>query len=202
MPAAMPRQQPARGRREASSSCASTIMPRQLKRGASTIFRGAEHIAALLSNPILTSCASVSRPWTAPAAVGATTMAVPAAVTSMVTSPRGRREPLPARQRCDARRARVLESARSATTAAGGREGELGRAIGRARTTLGAENRSAIVATAQRQRFSRLADSRAQATWRFKATYDLPVFFRMDAQGGGCTPDSCVRGCTLTIVAY
>ena len=119
-----------------------------------------------------------------------------------IAAPRRAASPPQARQRCDARRARVLESVRSATTAAGGREGELGRAIGRARTTLGAENRSAIVATAQRQRFSRLADSRAQATWRSKATYDLPVFFRMDAQGGGCTPDSCVRGCTLTIVAY
>ena len=31
---------------------------------------------------------------------------------------------------------------------------------------------------------------------------DPQLFFRMDAQGGECTSDSCVRGCTLTIVAY
>ena len=42
----------------------------------------------------------------------------------------------------------------------------------------------------------------AAAAWRFKATYDFQLFFRMDAQGGGCTPGRCVRGCTLTIVAY
>ena len=42
----------------------------------------------------------------------------------------------------------------------------------------------------------------AAAAWRFKATYDLQLFFRMDAQGGGCTPGRCVRGCILTIVAY
>ena len=42
----------------------------------------------------------------------------------------------------------------------------------------------------------------AAAAGRFKATYDFQLFFRIDAQGRGCTPDRCVRGCILTIVAY
>ena len=35
----------------------------------------------------------------------------------------------------------------------------------------------------------------AAAAWRFKATYDLQLFYRMDARGGKCTPGRCVHGC-------